>query len=52
MCVCHMNDSFKQTNFLYIYIYIYKKKSWVQVTPNVILKNVTTLNIFLTKCKF
>ena len=48
MCVCHMNDSFKQTNFLYIYIYI----SWVQVTPNVILKNVTTLNIFLTKCEF
>ena len=38
----------KQISYIYIYIY----KSWVQVTPNVILKNVTTLNIFLTKCKF
>ena len=29
---------------LYIYIYIYM--GWVQVTPSVILSNVTLLNIF------
>ena len=37
---------------MYVYIYIYICISWVQVTPNVILKIVTTLNIFLTKCEF
>ena len=35
-----------------LYIYIYICISWVQVTPNVILKNITTLKIFLTKCEF
>ena len=31
---------------IYIYIYIYIYIGWVQITPSVILSNITSLNIF------